>query len=256
MLATKNLYFIGTAGSGKSTLTSTFGQWLKNESYDCIIVNLDPGCDSLPYEPDVDVRDWIRISEIMDEYSLGPNGAQILAADMLALNIGEVADVIEGFDTDYVLVDTPGQLELFAFRQSSRTVMDALGTNASMLAFLLDPVLVRNPNGLVTSLLLSVTVQFRIPLPMLSILAKADLLSEMEADAVSAWSRDPQALWAALCDESIDAQTQISLELLQAIDTVGAAMEVCLVSSETGEGLADIYSAVQHSLEGGEDIDR
>lgn len=255
-MAPKNLYFVGTAGSGKSTLTDTFGQWLKNEGGDCISVNLDPGCDSLPYEPDVDVRDWIRISEIMAEYSLGPNGAQVLAADMLALNIGEVVDVINGFDTDYVLIDTPGQLELFAFRQSSKTVVDALGTDASMLAYLLDPILVRNPNGLVTSLLLSLTVQFRISLPMMSILAKADLLSEQEADAVRAWSSDPQALWGALCDESIDAQTQISLEFLQAIDTVGAAMEVSLVSSETHEGLADIYSAVQLALEGGEDIER
>lgn len=247
---------MGTAGSGKSTLTSAFGQWLKNEGYDSIAVNLDPGCDALPYEPDVDVRDWIHISEIMKEYSLGPNGAQILAADMLALNIGEVTDVINSFDADYALLDTPGQLELFAFRQSSRAVVDGIGAEMSMLAFLLDPVLVKNPNGLVTSLLLSLTVHFRVPIPMMTVLAKADLLSELEADTVETWSHDPQALWSALCDESIDAQTQISLEFLQAIDNVGAIMDFSLVSCDTYDGMADIYSAVQQALEGGEDIER
>ena len=255
-MSRKNLYFVGTAGSGKSTLTNAFGQWLKNEGYDSIAVNLDPGCDTIPYEPDVDVRDWIHISEIMKEYSLGPNGAQILAADMLALNIGEVADVINSFDADYVLLDTPGQLELFAFRQSSRAVVDGIGTEMSMLAFLLDPVLVKNPNGLVTSLLLSLTVHFRVSIPMMTVLAKADLLSEREADTVETWGHDPQALWSALCDESTDAQTQISLEFLQAIDNVGAIMDFSLVSCDTFEGMAGIYSAVQQALEGGEDIER
>ena len=252
----KHLYFIGTAGSGKSMLTNTFGSWLKSEGYDSIAVNLDPGCDSLPYEPDVDVRDWISIPEIMAEHSLGPNGAQVLAADMLALNIREVARVIDGFETDYVLLDTPGQLELFAFRQSSKVVVNALGTDMSMLAYLFDPVLVKDPNGLVTSLLLSLTVHFRMPLPMMTVLAKADLLSELETDAIQAWSQDPQALWNVLCESSVDAQTQISLEFLQAIDAIGSVMEPRLVSSATLDGMADIYSAVQQVLEGGEDIDR
>ena len=255
-MAPKNIYFVGTAGSGKSTLADAFGKWLKNEDFDSISVNLDPGCDSLPYEPDVDVRDWIRISEIMEEYSLGPNGAQVLAADMLALNIGEVVDVISGFDTDYILLDTPGQLELFAFRQSSRAVVNALGMDASVIAYLFDPVLVKNPNGLVTSLLLSLTVHFRIPVPMISVLAKADLLSENETDAVQLWSGNPEALWNALCDDAVDAQTQINLELLQAIDTVGAMTELSPVSADTLEGLSGIYAAAQMALEGGEDIDR
>ncbi|MDH3365686.1 MAG: ATP/GTP-binding protein [Thermoplasmata archaeon] len=256
ILAPKTLYFVGTAGSGKSTLTDAFSKWLKNEDYDSITVNLDPGCDSLPYEPDVDVRDWIRMSEIMEEYSLGPNGAQILAADMLALNIGEVADVIDEFSTDYVLVDTPGQLELFAFRQSSKTVVEALGLERSALVYLFDPVLSRNPNGFVTSLLLSSTVHFRLPLPLIPVLAKADLLSETDASMLKMWSGNLEALWSALCDESIDAQTQISLELLQAIDILGSTTELSLMSAETWEGLVDLYTAAQGALEGGEDIER
>ena len=59
------IFFIGTAGSGKSTLTSNFHDWIKLRGIDSIIVNLDPGAENLPYKPDVDIRDWIKLSEIM-----------------------------------------------------------------------------------------------------------------------------------------------------------------------------------------------
>ena len=51
------VYFIGTAGSGKSTLTYNFKQWMYLRGLDVITVNLDPGAENLPYEPDVDIRD-------------------------------------------------------------------------------------------------------------------------------------------------------------------------------------------------------
>jgi GTPase SAR1 family protein len=257
VLAPKNLFFAGTAGCGKSTLAGTFQQWMVNEGYDAITVNLDPGVDSVPYQPDVDIRDWIRLSEVMAEYGLGPNGAQVLAADMLAMNVGEVVDVINGFDTDYVLVDTPGQLELFAFRQSSRVVLDAMDRESSVLVFLFDPLIAKNPNGFVTSLMLSATVQFRLDLPMISVLAKSDLLSDAERSIADRWSQDKFALWSDLCDEAAnDSQTQINLEYLQALDTVGSVGGMGFVSSETWEGIADIYSIVQRLMESGEDIDR
>ena len=254
-MACKRLLFIGTAGSGKSTLTGAFGQWVKNEGYDCITVNLDPGAESLPYEVDVDIRDWIRLSEIMSEYQLGPNGAQVIASDMLALNVAEVVDVIDGFDTDFALVDTPGQLELFAFRRSSQVVVEALGPESSVAAFLFDPVLAKEPNGFVTSMLLFSTVQFRLQLPFISVLSKSDLLSEVEQDTIGDWSDDSQSLWAALCEGATGAQAQVSLEFLQALDTLGAGLSLNFVSSDTWDGLSDIYAAVQMALEGGEDIE-
>lgn len=253
-MAAKNLYFAGTAGCGKSTLTNAFQLWLQNEGYDAITVNLDPGVESLMYAPDVDVRDWIKLSEIMEEHGLGPNGAQIVAADMLALNIKELADVISTFDTDYVLIDTPGQLELFTFRQSSRHIIDELGREQSVIAFLFDPALARTPNGYVSSLMLAATVHFRLPIPMLSLISKSDMLSERDRERIEAWSMDYYSLFNSLLEESADAQTQISVEFLQALEAVGAGRAVMPVSSDTGEGMEDIYAGVQQVVEGGEDI--
>ena len=78
------VFIVGTAGSGKSRLTEAFGNWLKMSKQDVATVNLDPGVDSLPYSPDIDVRDYVNISELMEKYQLGPNGALIMAADLVA----------------------------------------------------------------------------------------------------------------------------------------------------------------------------
>ena len=128
------VYFIGTAGSGKSTLTQNFKEWMNQRGLDAITVNLDPGAENLPYEPDVDIKDWISLKEIMESYELGPNGAQIAAADMLALNTSDIKESIESFKTDYVLIDTPGQLELFVFREAGKYIVQFLHPNRSMVA--------------------------------------------------------------------------------------------------------------------------
>ena len=80
----KNVFFVGTAGSGKSTLVGAYKQWLDDAGVDAIIVKMDQGADTLPYEPDIDIREWISLDEVMQEYSLGPNGAQVVAADLMA----------------------------------------------------------------------------------------------------------------------------------------------------------------------------
>lgn len=254
-MAAKNLYFVGTAGCGKSTLTYAFQLWMQEQGFDAITVNLDPGVEELMYSPDVDVRDWVEIEDIMKEYGLGPNGAQIAAADMMALNIKEISEVIAGFDTDYVLIDTPGQLELFTFRQSSRVIVEELGIDDSVLAFLFDPSVARTPNGYVSSLMLAATVHFRLPVPMLLLMAKADMLKDSDKELIDSWSRDHYALFSSLMDESRDAQTAVSMEFLQALESVGAGRAVVPVSADSGEGMQDIYSAVQMSLEGGEDLE-
>ena len=78
------VFIIGTAGSGKSQLTATFGEWLKMSKQDVVTVNLDPGVSTLPYSPEVDVRDYVDVGNLMEEYGLGPNGALIMAADLIA----------------------------------------------------------------------------------------------------------------------------------------------------------------------------
>ena len=81
-------------------------------------LNLDPGVESLPYRPDVDVRDYVDIVQIMKQYDLGPNGSMIMANDLIASKIDDIQNEIHRVNPDYLIVDTPGQIELFAYRAS------------------------------------------------------------------------------------------------------------------------------------------
>jgi molybdopterin-guanine dinucleotide biosynthesis protein len=47
--------FVGTAGSGKTTLTGAFGRHLEENGYSVAYVNLDTGVKTLPYSPDMDL---------------------------------------------------------------------------------------------------------------------------------------------------------------------------------------------------------
>ena len=187
----KNLFFVGTAGSGKSTMVGAYRDWMDDAAVDSIIVNMDPGADTLPYEPDVDIREWISLDEVMQEYSLGPNGAQIVAADLMAVNIGKMMDVVSTYKTDYALIDTPGQLELFAFRESSEVTVRAFGRDDSMIVYLSDPSLCRTPNGFISAMTLGALVQFRLQLPMLNLLSKCDTLSEEDEQRMLDWYQSP-----------------------------------------------------------------
>jgi hypothetical protein len=190
----------------------------------------------------------------MKEYSLGPNGAQIVCADMMALNAKEIAEVIEGIKTNYILIDTPGQMELFAFRQSSQVIMDVLGREESFLIFLSDPALAKTPNGFVSTLMLCALTHFRFSVPFLNVLSKADTLEESKLEELKAWSEDPYALYNALTDSEFSASNIQSVELLKAMESVGMYRELIPVSAEAQLGLEDIYNHIQLSMEGGEDL--
>ncbi len=64
------MFIIGTAGSGKSLFTAAFSEWLKMSKQDIAVVNMDPGALRLPYSPDVDVRNYVDVGNIMEKYEL------------------------------------------------------------------------------------------------------------------------------------------------------------------------------------------
>lgn len=251
-----NLYFIGSAGSGKSSLTGAYMGWMQNQGYDAITVNLDPGIENAPYVPDVDIRDWIKLRDVMKEYGVGPNGAQIIAADMLALNINGMKEIIQSFETEYVIFDTPGQMELFVLRQSGKFLIDALGAPQSIIGFLYDPVISRNPSGFIALMLQAASVQVRFNVPFLSILTKSDLLSEDEREKILDWSRNLMELDGAINNELPTMRSQLSTEFLSALKSFGVSQNIVPVSSTYGSGMEDIYNTAQQIFHGGEDLSK
>jgi len=248
------VYFIGTAGSGKSTLTANFQRWFELRGLDAVIVNLDPGAENLPYEPDVDIRDWISLKEVMETYELGPNGAQIACADMIALNTDDVKKSINSFKSDYILIDTPGQLELFVFRESGKYTVEFLNPERSVICYLLDPVLARTASGFVSQLLLSITTNFRLNQPQINVLSKADLLSDKDLDIIKKWSDDPDEIYGAIINEEATVHREMSEGITRLIKDFGGHTQLIPTSKNNLSGIEDIYTDIQLQFEGGEDL--
>jgi GTPase SAR1 family protein len=248
------VYFIGTAGSGKSTLTHVFKQWMNQCGNDAVTVNLDPGAENLPYVPDIDIRDWISLKEIMDSYELGPNGAQIACADMIALNTDDIKKSIESFKTDYILIDTPGQLELFVFREAGKFIVKFLNPNRSIVAYLLDPALAKTASGFVSQLLLSINTSFRLGLPQVNILSKADILSDEELEIIKRWSDSPEKLEDSINKEDASVHREMSEKISNIIKEFQDEIKLYPTGKENLQGIEDLYSAIQLIFEGGEDI--
>ncbi len=251
-----NLFVVGPAGSGKSTFTAAFREWMLKNEYDTIVVNLDPGAELLPYQPDIDIRDIVRIEDIMTEYGLGPNGAQIVAADLVANYVEDIKRDVDSYESDYVIYDTAGQLELFAFRAASNFIVDFLGENRCALAFMFDPTLAKTPSGFVSLLLLSATVHFRFYKPYLNVLSKADILNDEELGNIAEWSENWNSLYDSLINDSPGMHRELSIELFKALENMNVFRKLIPTSARMLYGYEDIYSALQLYYAAGEDLEK
>lgn len=248
------VYHIGTAGAGKSTLVKRFHEWIDIKGLDAILVNLDPGAENLPYDPDVDIRDWISLKEVMEAHELGPNGAQIACADLLAVNTSEVKESIESFKTDYVFVDTPGQLELFVFRNSGPVIVNALQAHRSVVCYLIDPMLAKTASGFTSQMLLSLFTNFRLKTPQINILSKTDILEEKEVEQVVEWAQDPFSLENAVQQEQSSMYRQINEDIVRLIIDFQSHSQLIPTGNTEFLGIEDIYTLIQLLFAGGEDL--
>ena len=63
----KTIFVTGTAGAGKSLLTSKLYEYYTKNGTFASVLNLDPGVRDLPYTCDIDVRDYVDIVDIMQQ---------------------------------------------------------------------------------------------------------------------------------------------------------------------------------------------
>jgi hypothetical protein len=247
-----NIYMVGTAGSGKTYLIKGFSNWLDFKRLDNITVNLDPGAEKLPYVPDLDIREWFTLEDIIETYSVGPNGAQIIGADLIGTKIDEIKDEIDYQDAQFVLLDTPGQMELFTLRRSSEIIIDSLGNKNSVMVFLFDPVVSKTPSGFLSLLFMSASAIFRLNIPQIMVLAKSDILDEDEIKRVVEWSENPDKIYDAL---KMHVKRGMSDDLFHLMKDSGLFRPIFPVSAVDGTGMEDIYDGIQELFFGGEDLE-
>lgn len=248
------VFIVGMAGSGKSLLTASLQEWLRLTEQNVIALNLDPGAIRLPYSPDVDVRDYISINRLMEDYELGPNGALIMAADLIGDHLEEIKTEVEDTNADIVLVDTPGQIELFAFRESGPFISRMISEDPKALLFLLDAPFCKNPLNYVSNMYLAMAVYSRILIPQVYAFTKIDLISKEELNTMLSWSENIEELEYAIEMKLGKTSSLISKELARAIDRAGLTFEPIPTSAKENIGLIDLWAEITRTLTQGEEL--
>lgn len=247
------VFLVGMAGSGKSALTGAYLEWLRNKDQDAIALNLDPGSTALPYNPDIDARNYVDVQQLMSDYNLGPNGALIMASDLLADHLEEIRQQIEQANPDVVLADTPGQIELFAFREGGRFIVNELTKDDCAVAYLMDSPFTRSPLNFISSLYLAAAIHSRLSQPQLYVLSKTDLVTDEDTDAIVTWTNDPETFDQELLSIKDQNISLITRGLANAIFSSGLISEPIPVSAKNNSGLIELNATVTRILTGGDE---
>lgn len=249
----ESIFITGTAGSGKSLLTSRLLQWYKDSQSYPISLNLDPGAVNLPYEPDVDVRNYIDINTLMETYDLGPNGSLVMASDMIATKLEDIQNEIDSLNPDYVLIDTPGQIELFAFRASGPYFVSNFQSDNKVTLFLFDGMLVSCPINYISIALLASSIKLRLKTAQVNVLTKRDLIIE-KIQGILEWSSSSTSLESALNNEKDTEYSLLSKDLVRIMAKGGFMQSIIAVSSVTMSGMVNLSATLSRILSQGEEI--
>jgi hypothetical protein len=245
---TTNILFLGTAGSGKTTLVSSFGHWLEEScSYPVGYVNLDPACLDIPFKAGFDVRELFTTSEIMKTEKLGPNAAIMRCSDLMAERADEIAESICNVKCDFRLLDSPGQTEIFVFRESGPKIVGALSNREYTVSVtLFDKSLTSTPVDIATAQLMSLVIQLRIGIPMITAVSKADLFPEYNIDALLT---DQSLLLDAIEKEARKqgAYGDLSLQLPSIIRSFKSPSRIIKTSAITEMGFTELLDIINET---------
>jgi GTPase SAR1 family protein len=246
------IFVTGTAGSGKSLLTARLLEWYHSYDVSPISVNLDPGVSKLQYDPDVDVRELIDYYSIMEDYNLGPNGSLILANDLISTKIDEIQHRVQELNPDYVIVDTPGQIELFVFRSSGPYFISNFYSDSKVALFTMDGTLATSPISFVSLMFLSQSIKLRLNIPQINVLTKRDKIIE-KLPEILRWSNSIISLQQSLDQEKEIEQSLISKDLIRTLYKSGNMVSPIAVSNLTMNGMINLSAALSRILTHGEE---
>ncbi|PFH34849.1 putative ATP binding protein [Besnoitia besnoiti] len=240
---------IGMAGSGKTTFVTGLQRHLREVCGKRVYtLNLDPAVVSLAYAPNIDIRDTVDYKKVMQHYRLGPNGAILTSLNLFATKFGDVLQLLEQrrHTHDVILVDTPGQIEVFTWSASGAIILESLSaTLPTCVCYVLDTPRCTRPITLMSNMLYACSVLYKAKLPFVGCFNKTDVAHHAVCQE---WMTDYDAFQEALLtDDSYLASLSRSsalmlVEFYRVIQTVG-------VSSTTGQGMSDMVKQLERCAE-------
>lgn len=198
---------IGMAGSGKSTFVSKLASHLGQRAASAAeeshatrpyLINIDPAVSTLGYAPNVDIRDTIDYHRVMEEYKLGPNGGILTSLNLFTTKFDQVLQLVDkrAQELDYMVLDTPGQIEIFTWSASGSIITDALATSMpTVLVYVVDTPRTTAPATFMSNMLYACSILYKARLPFVIVFNKIDVQSH---EFALEWMHDFEAFQRAL----------------------------------------------------------
>ncbi|KAI5173033.1 GPN-loop GTPase [Nematocida sp. LUAm3] len=238
---------LGMAGCGKSTFCHRMYSWLSEKNIrmnketglnDAVYgINLDPASISTKMPLHYDIQEDISIEELMQKKELGPNGAILTALNLFITKIDQLISKIEETNPNYVVIDTPGQIEMFTLSVSGHILTKCLSSpkRKVSLLYVVDGEKAQNPQCFISNMLFASSIYFSFKVPLLLLVNKSDLPG---AEKVREWMQDMDALTKDLSEEAYITATIRSIALWT--EEFYSTIPLAYVSSSNGTGKYDL----------------
>jgi GTPase SAR1 family protein len=239
-------------------------------------MNLDPAVLNVPFTPNIDIRDSVNYKEVMKAYNLGPNGGILTSLNLFATKIDQILSLLEKRTTldpkkpdvkpiKNILVDTPGQIEVFVWSASGSILLDSLAsTFPTVIAYVIDTPRTSSTSTFMSNMLYACSILYKTKLPMILVFNKTDV---KDAEFAKEWMTDFEAFQAALREEEeqgsfggieggssgLGGGSGYMGSLLNSMSLVleefYSHLSVVGVSSMTGAGIDEFFTAVEQKTE-------
>lgn len=171
---------IGPPGSGKTTYCNSMKEFMEHLGRKVAVINIDPANDVLSYSPEVNISHLIELEDVMSNVHLGPNGALMYCMEYLEKNVDWLLKELSRFKDSYVLMDCPGQVELYTHHRSIQNIVKKLQEVDLQLAavHLVDSHYCSDPGKFIAVALTSLSTMLWMELPHVNVLSKVDIIEK------------------------------------------------------------------------------